>query len=144
MKETVEHGYQLDTTLNLHPANFKRRMNIVDAMDTPALTKFIEEEKMEGSSRVNAYLVEKYRRIAIPIATFILMLIGVALSSRKVRGGIGVQLGFGIGLSFAYILFMQISNTFAINSILPPVIAVWLPNAVFAIIALILLRYAPK
>jgi len=144
MSETISSGKEMDTTLNLKPTNFKRRMNIVDAMDTPALERFIEEEQMEGSANVNAYLVEKYRRIAIPIATFILTLIGVSLSSKKVRGGIGVQLGFGIGLSFTYILFMQISNTFAINGIMPPFIAVWLPNIIFSIIAAVLLRNAPK
>ena len=144
MDERIEQGKELDTTLNLNPSNFRRRMNIIDAMDTPTLNKFIQEEKMEGSANVNAYLVEKYRRISIPVATFILMLIGVALSSKKVRGGIGGQLGFGIGLSFTYILFMQVSNTFAINGILPPIIAVWLPNIIFSIIAVALLRYAPK
>ncbi len=144
MDETIVSGKELDTTLNLNPSNFRRRMNIIDAMDTPALNKFIEEEKMEGSANVNTYLVEKYRRIAIPIATFILTLIGVSLSSKKVRGGIGVQLGFGIALSFTYILFMQVSNTFAINGIMPPFIAVWLPNIIFSIIALALLRNAPK
>jgi lipopolysaccharide export system permease protein len=144
MREEIRSGAQLDTTLSLHPSNFKRRMNIVDAMDTPALERFIEEEKMEGSANVNTYLVEKYRRISIPVATFILTLIGVSLSSKKVRGGIGVQLGFGIGLSFTYILFMQVSNTFAINGIMPPFIAVWLPNIIFSLIALWLLRNAPK
>ena len=144
MEETVNSGKELDTVLNLSPSNFKRRMNIVDAMDTPALNKFIEEEKMEGSANVNTYLVEKYRRISIPIATFILTLIGVSLSSKKVRGGIGLQLAFGIGLSFIYILFMQVSNTFAINGVMPPLIAVWLPNLIFTIIGVALLRNAPK
>jgi lipopolysaccharide export system permease protein len=144
LHETIRSGTELDTILNLKPSNFKRRMNIVDAMDTPALDQFIDEEQMEGSANVNTYLVEKYRRISIPVATFILTLIGVSLSSKKVRGGIGVQLGFGIGLSFTYILFMQISNTFAINGIMPPFIAVWLPNIIFSIIAVVLLRNAPK
>jgi lipopolysaccharide export system permease protein len=144
MHESISSGKELDTVLNLTPANFKRRMNIVDAMDTPALSRFIEEEKMEGSANVGAYLVEKYRRISIPIATFILTLIGVSLSSKKVRGGIGLQLAFGIGLSFIYILFMQVSNTFAINGVMPPLIAVWLPNLIFTIIGFALLRNAPK
>ncbi len=89
-------------------------------------------------------MIEKYRRVSIPVATFILTLIGVSLSSKKVRGGIGVQLGFGIALSFTYILFMQVSNTFAINDIMAPWIAVWLPNIIFSIIAILLVRKAPK
>jgi len=144
MQEEIQSGKQLDTVLNMNPTNFKRRINIVDAMDTPALNKFIADEEMEGGTNVNAYLVEKYRRVSIPVATFILTLIGVSLSSKKVRGGIGVQLGFGIALSFTYILFMQVSNTFAINDILPAFIAVWLPNMIFSIIAILLLRNAPK
>ncbi|REJ83808.1 MAG: YjgP/YjgQ family permease [Bacteroidetes bacterium] len=143
-KEVIRTGMRLDTSLNLKPADFKRRLNIIEAMDTPALSSFIEEEKLHGSSNINSYLVEKYRRVAIPFSTFILMLIGVSLSSRKTRGGIGAQLGLGITISFAYILFMQVSNTFAINGNIPPMIAVWIPNIVFAGIALYLLKVAPK
>lgn len=143
-KEQLRSGYQLDTGLYIHPSDFKRRLNIIEAMDNPTLTKFIHEERLQGSEKINAYLVEKYRRIAVPFSTFILMLIGVSLSSRKVRGGIGAQLGLGITLSFVYILFMQVFNTFAMSGSLPPVIAVWIPNTLFAIIALYLVRAAPK
>jgi len=143
-KETLKSGQSMDTTLPMAPADFKRRLNIIEAMDTPALNEFIKEERLSGSGNVNAYLVAKYRRTAIPFSTFILMLIGVSLSSRKVRGGIGAQLGLGVTISFAYILFMQISDTFAINGSIPPILAVWTPNIVFAGIAAALLRYAPK
>jgi len=142
--ETLKSGQSMDTTLPMAPADFKRRLNIIEAMDTPALNEFIKEEKLSGSGNVNAYLVAKYRRSAIPFSTFILMLIGVSLSSRKVRGGIGAQLGLGVTISFAYILFMQISDTFAINGSIPPLLAVWTPNLVFSGIAAALLRYAPK
>jgi lipopolysaccharide export system permease protein len=142
--ETIEHGEKLDTTLNLHPSDFKRRSNFIEGMDTPDLNRFIAEEKMQGVANVNTYLVEKYKRSSIPFATFILTLIGVSLSSRKVRGGIGIQLGAGIGLSFSYILFMQVCNTFAINDVMPPLIAVWMPNILYSGIAALLLRNAPK
>jgi lipopolysaccharide export system permease protein len=144
MKETIRSGQRLDTVLNLHPSDFRKRVNIVDAMDTPALNEFIEEEKMHGTGTISTYLVEKYRRTAVPFATFILTLIGVSLSSRKARGGIGAQLGAGIGLSFCYVLFQKISETFAINGSLPPIIAEWIPNILFAAIALVLVRFAPK
>lgn len=143
-KETLQSGTSMDTILPVHPSDFKRRLNIIEAMDTPALSKFIREEQLSGSGNVNAYLVAKYRRIAVPFSTFILMIIGVSLSSRKVRGGIGAQLGLGIAISFSFILFMQISDTFAINGSIPPLIAVWTPNVVFSGIAAVLLRYAPK
>lgn len=143
-KESIRSGTRLDTTLTIKPTDFKRRLNSIDAMDTPSLNKFINEEMAQGSENVSVYLIEKYRRIAVPFSTFILMVIGVSLSSKKVRGGIGVQLGFGIFLSFSYILFQQFSNTFAINGSIPPLIAVWIPNLIFAVIAAFLVRMAPK
>ena len=113
--EHIVSGMRKDTTFKIKPADFKRRLNIIEAMDNSELNRFIREEESQGSENVTAYLVEAYRRIALPFSTFILMLIGVSLSSKKIRGGIGAQLGVGITLSFAYILFMQISNTFAIK-----------------------------
>ena len=142
--EYIESGLRKDTILNIRPSDFKRRLNIIEAMDTPALNSFIREEEQQGSANVTAYKVEKYRRTAVPFSTFILMLIGVSLSSRKVRGGIGAQLGIGIFLSFAYIMFQQISNTFAINGSIAPLIAVWIPNFIFAIVAVYMIRMAPK
>lgn len=143
-REQITSGLKLDTVLTIRPGDFKRRLNIIEAMDNTALNSFIREEKLQGSANVSAYMVEKYRRIAVPFSTFILMLIGVSLSARKVRGGIGAQLGLGLLLSFTFILFMQISNTFAINGTIPPVIAVWIPNLIFAIVAGYLIRIAPK
>ena len=143
-RETIKTGIRFDTVLSIKPSDFKRRLNIIDAMDTPTLNKFIDEEIQQGSENVNTFLIEKYRRIAVPFSTFILMLIGVSLSSKKSRGGIGVQLGFGIFLSFTYILFQQFSNTFAVNGSVAPLIAVWIPNIIFAVIAAFLIRIAPK
>ncbi|MCX6291950.1 MAG: LptF/LptG family permease [Bacteroidetes bacterium] len=142
--EHLSGGMRLDTALAFTPSDFKRRITIIDAMDTPTLNKFIEDEKMLGSENLSIFLLEKYRRTAVPVATFILTLMGVSLSSRKIRGGIGMQLGIGITLSFAYILFMQISNTFATSGSVAPLVAVWIPNFIFAIVALFLVRVAPK
>ncbi len=142
--EHITTGARMDTVLSFHPEDFRRRVTIVEAMDTPALNKFIEEEKLHSSENVSVFMIEKYRRTAVPFAIFILTLMGVSLSSRKTRGGIGLQLGIGITLSFAYILFMQISNTFATSGSITPLIAVWMPNLVFAVIALLLMRIAPK
>jgi lipopolysaccharide export system permease protein len=142
--EHIESGYRKDTVLKMKPSDFKRRLNIIDAMDNNELARFIKEEKLQGSENVTNYLVESYRRYAMPFSTFILMLIGVSLSSRKIRGGIGAQLGLGITLSFAYILFMQVSNTFAINGSIAPALAVWIPNLIFTIVAVYLARVAPK
>ena len=143
-KEELRSGFKLDTGLYMYPADFKRRMNIIEAMDNPTLNNFIEEEKIQGATNIDVYLVEKYRRYAVPFSTFILTLIGVSLSSRKSRGGTGAQLGLGITLSFTYILFMQVFNTFATSGAIAPLIAVWIPNLLFSLIAIYLMRIAPK
>jgi lipopolysaccharide export system permease protein len=142
--ETLRQGQRLDTVLPMKPSEFKYRLNIIEAMDNSALNAFIGEQQSQGVANVSAYQIEKYRRQALPFSTFILTLMGVALSSRKVRGGIGLQLGLGITLSFTYIMFMQISTTFATGGNLSPAIAVWLPNFFYAGLSLYLARVAPK
>jgi lipopolysaccharide export system permease protein len=144
MKEEIQKGLRLDTALKFEPKDFRQRISAIDAMDNKALSDYIEELKLQGSSNYMVYQVERYRRFAFPFATFILTLIGVSLASRKVRGGIGLHLGAGISLSFTYILFIQVSTTFAINGDLPPLLAVWIPNIIFSGVAAALLRYAPK
>ena len=142
MEEVISTGFLMDTSLAFYPGEFNRRDNFVETMDTPELNKYIDQEILRGSEEVPFYLVEKYRRFSYPFATFILTIMGVSLSSRKVRGGIGVQIGVGILLSFTYIMFMQISQTFATNGNLPAWLAVWIPNIFFTIIAIFLLKRA--
>lgn len=140
MSEKISSGYRLDTTFAFYPAEFNRRINYIETMDYGDLNKFIAQEKLRGSEEIIFYQIEKYKRTSLPFATFILTLIGVSLSSRKVRGGTGMQIGLGILLSFTYIMFMQISTTFATNGNTPALIAVWIPNMVYAVIAIFLLR----
>lgn len=141
--ETMRSGTTMDSALNLSPKEFNRRDNVVEAMTTPQLKKFIHRELSRGHGDVY-YEIERHRRFAGPFAVFILTVIGVSLSSRKVRGGIGMHIGFGIALSFSYILFMQISKEFARAGDLSAWMAVWLPNFIYAAIALVLYRMAPK
>jgi len=144
MTESIKEGNTKDTLLVLQPADFERRLNAVEAMSFTELNEFIEVSRMQGETNLTAYLIEKYKRTAFPFSTFILTLIGVAVSSKKVRGGIGSQLGTGLAVSFAYILFMQFSSQFAIGGRLPPLLAVWLPNLIFAVIATFLYRMVPR
>ncbi len=144
MHEQLVRGVRMDTTLAINPEEFNRRLNFIEAMDYGELNKFIKEEKLRGTESIPYYEVEKYRRSSYPFATFILTIIGVSISSKKVRGGIGLQLGAGILLSFTYIMFMQVSTTFATNGNLPPIIAVWIPNIAYAAVAIYILRTAPK
>lgn len=142
--ETFEKGKAIDTLLNFKPEEFSRRTNVVEAMNMMELDDFIDEQIMRGDSNISAYKIEKYRRIANPFSAFILTLIGVSLACRKVRGGMGLHLGVGLALSFSFILFQQISTVFATNGSMNPLLAVWLPNIVFSIIAVYLYRVAPK
>ena len=142
--ETVSSGVRIDTTLSLHPSDFKRRMNFMETMSIRQLTEYIDQLKMLGESNVKAYQIEKNKRYAFPFSSFILTLIGVSVSSRKVKGGIGMQLGIGLMVAFSYLLFMQFSSQFAISGSLQPALAVWLPNIVFSVIAIFLYRMAPK
>ena len=144
LNETINKGERKDIELNLKPEEFKRRNNYVTTMDFFELNSFIEEQKFKGSQLIVVYELEKQQRSAYPFATFVLTLIAVSISSRKVRGGIGLHIGIGLFISFAYILFMQISSTFALNSGLPAIVAVWIPNVVFSILAFYLLKKAPK
>ncbi|MBN2523579.1 MAG: LptF/LptG family permease [Bacteroidales bacterium] len=143
-KQVITQGTVLDTAINLSPDEFRMRDNVVESMTLKQLKKFIAKQKMQGSGRVNALLVEKYRRFSFPFSTYILTIIGVSVSSRKVKGGIGMHIGIGLMVSFAYILFLQFSAQYAISGAMPPLVAVWLPNFIFIFVAYYLYRLAPK
>lgn len=144
LNENIRRGTRKDTIINLRPDDFIQNLRDMETMNFRELEAFIENERLKGSENIRFYLVEKHRRIAFPFATLVLTLIGVSLSSRKVRGGIGLHLGMGLTLSFSFILFMQISSTFATNGNLPAMLAVWIPNIVYAILGIYLLKTAPK
>ncbi len=143
-KERLIQGRSKDTTLNISPEDFNKRDNSVGTLDYYALNEAIAREKFRGSQKAVYYELEKYGRLASPFATFVLTLIGVSIASRKVRGGIGVHIGIGLAISFTYILFMQVSETFATNGNFNPILAVWIPNITFGLLAIYLLAKAPK
>ncbi|MEN8226534.1 MAG: LptF/LptG family permease [Bacteroidota bacterium] len=144
LNETLEEGKLIDTTLSIHPDDFRMRLTIVETMSLKELDEFIKKQLMQGETNVTSYQIERHNRIAFPFTTLILTLIGVAVSSKKMRGGIGLQIAIGVVISFTYILFTQFSKQFAIGGILPVMAAVWLPNIFFMIIALFLMRLAPR
>ncbi len=143
-KQEIIEGKQLDTTLNMSPKDFKMRLKSIETLNTPKLKEFIAEQQMKGDDNIEAYKVEMYRRLAFPFSTFILTLIGVSLSTRKKRGGTGLNIASGIALSFIYILFMQVFNELAKANSMPSLLAVWTPNIIFFAIGVFLYRLAPK
>lgn len=142
--EHITAGRRIDTTLIITPSDFGRTPEFVGTMNYGELNKYIKLLKLQGSDELKLYLNEYHKRFAQPFAMFILALIGVSLSSKKIRGGIGMQIGLGLLLSFSYILFQQFASQFSLKGNLDPMFAMWLPNIIYAVIALVLYRLAPK
>lgn len=137
-------GYNVDTVLNFSVGDVVFKSNVVEAMNNSELNEFIKRERIKGSDKIPSYLIEKYKRTASPFAIFILTLIGVSVSSRKVRGGLGLNITIGLGFATLYIFSMQLTTVAAIKVGFTPFLAVWLPNSIFGIIAIIMYRMAPK
>jgi len=144
LKEKITQGAAMDTAINLLPEELYIKKENYEEMTFGELQGFIQRERLKGSEEVVYYDMEKHNRIASPFATLIMTLIGVSLSSRKLRGGIGMHLGLGILLTFAYILLMRVTTVFATVGDLPPYLAAWIPNFIFGLIGLALLKSAPK
>jgi lipopolysaccharide export system permease protein len=144
LKESMSSGTVKDTTLDMRPKDFEIYDNIYQAMNMRELNDRIKKEEIRGTGVMVDLQLEKYKRFVYPFSAYILTLMGVSLSSRKVRGGIGLPLGIGIFLSFAYILFIQFATMFALKGGLPPLIAVIIPNIMFGILGVYLLIKAPK
>ena len=144
MKETITKGDRLDSIIKMEPQDFLIMKGQQETMTSTELSEYIARQKRRGFANIKEFEIEYHKRIAMSFASFILTVIGVALSSRKVKGGMGLYLGVGLGLSFSYILFQTVSATFAINGNASPILAVWIPNILYTFIAIYLYRKAPK
>lgn len=144
MTDRIRSGAQLDTVIALTVDDFYVKKKTVETLNYDELNRFIARQELRGDSNVKYSLIEKHKRFTLPFSAFILTLMGVALSSKKKRGGIGWNIGIGIALSFSYILFMKFSEMFVYTDTLPPGWALWLPNILYAVIAAVLYRIAPK
>ena len=105
---------------------------------TPELIKFIDREKEKGNANLNSYLNELYQRTSMPVSVIILTFLGLSLSSQKKRGGLGVNLAIGIALAFVFVFSFEVLKVVSENKTLPPLLAMWLPNIIFAPLALYL------
>jgi lipopolysaccharide export system permease protein len=143
-QEKITKGRQIDTTLTILPEDLSRDPGFVGTMTYRELEDYIDLLRLQGSDELKLFLIEKHRRFANPFSIFILSLIGVSLSSRKIRGGIGMNIGIGLILSFSYILFLQFASQFSLKGSLSPMLAMWIPNIIYSFIALVLYKMAPK
>ena len=142
--EIISYGFKIDTTLIIKPSDFSKDPGMVAIMKYKELNDYIKLLQLQGSDELKVFLIEKHRRIASPFAVFILTLIGVTLSSRKIRGGIGMNIGIGLALSFSYILFQLFASQFSLKGNLAPMLAMWIPNLLYLVIGIVLYKMAPK
>ncbi|WP_010254835.1 LptF/LptG family permease [Myroides injenensis] len=142
--DIIETAERKDMKLDFDLDDLTPVVYAAETMPLKQLRAFIEKEQMRGSSNINVYLVVLYKKFSIPISAFILTLIAVSVSSMKRRGGMGVNLAIGIALAFIYVFFDKIFGVLAEASSMPPLLAVWIPNIVFAILGLYLLRNARR
>ena len=142
--ERIQRGQMLDTVINLKPSDMGQRWETSMAMSWTELNNYIRAKNAQGDGTVTPYLIEKYQRTSYPFATYVFTLIGVSIASRKVRGGTGLHLALGVLLSLLYIFAMKLTTVAATNAGLDPIIAVWAPNVLFAIVGVLLYRQAPK
>jgi lipopolysaccharide export LptBFGC system permease protein LptF len=137
-------GLSLDTTLSVTPKDFDSNDRNYDGLTMGELTNHIAKMKFRGSTGVEIFEVEKQIRYASPFTVFVLVFMGVIVSSKKSRGGTGFQIALGFMLSFIFILFFTMTRTYAETGSLSPFLAAWLPNSVFAVISLAMYKYVPR
>lgn len=137
-------GEKKDTVFKFDLEDLTPEIYVAETLTLGDLNKFIDKEKARGNANINVYLVVLYKKYSIPVSAFILTIIAVAVSSMKRRGGMGMNLAIGIILAFSFIFFDKIFGTLAEKSAIPPIIAVWIPNLVFGILAFFLLRNAKR
>ncbi len=141
-REDIRRGQKLDTIIPIEPRDFLISKNDHETMTSPELKEYISRQKARGVANIKAFEIEDERRYAMCAAAFILTVIGMSLSSRKVKGGMGVNIGIGLVLSFSYILFMTVTSTFAVSGLTSPFVAMWIPNFIYIIFAIVLYRRA--
>ena len=144
MREKLTRGIDLDTVINVQPQEFFISSKESAQMNNTQLREYLKRQKNRGVGNIQAFEDEYYKRYSMPLAAFIMTLIGVSLSSRKVRGGMGLHLGIGLALSSLYILFSTLSTTFSVCGAMSPFAAGWLPNLGFLLDGIYLYRPAPK
>jgi len=143
-EDSIVRATKKDTVFEFEMEDLTPVEYIAETLNFNELNKFIRREKEKGSSYINRYEVVRYKRYSLPVSAYILTIIAVAVSSMKRRGGMGVNLAFGIGVGMIYVFFDKIFGTMAEQSTFSPFIATWFPNFIFGILAIYLLRNAKR
>jgi lipopolysaccharide export system permease protein len=143
-EETLERGDHLDTTINFNPEDFFRMKDDVQMFNLKELDQMIEMEILTGTGKTYFYQTEKYKRFAAPISIIVLTLIGLTVASRKRRGGIGLNLGVGLLISFTYLIVIQFFSAYGSSGTMAPLLAVSIPNIIFAGVAFVMYKFAQK
>lgn len=144
MHEDVIRHNEMNLDLNIQPGDLKTDKYLKDKLSTAELKRFIRMEELRGTEGLNTYKVELYRRSATPAAVLLLTMIGAIIASRKTRGGSGLHIALGIVIAAFFVLSDRFSTVFSTNASLPPLLAAWLPNILFSLVAFVLYRKAPK
>ena len=143
-RDSIFSGNKLDTIFNFTPRDLIYKSAFAQEMPSNELVAFINISKKRGVKNLNAYLVELYKRTSLPIASYILTIIAVALAFRKRRGGTGVNLAVGVGIMFLYIFFMKVGEVLGSVAGVNSLSYVWIPNILFGSIAIYLYFHARK
>lgn len=142
LRETITRGSRKDSIIEIEPKDFLISDKDQEMLTNPQLKEYIKRQKERGVANIKNFEIELEKRYAMTGAAFILTIIGMSLSSRKVKGGMGINIGIGLLLSFSYILFSTVTSTFAVSGYTSPFIAMWIPNFIYTLIAIYLYRRA--
>ena len=144
-QERIVNSRRIDTVIeNLSVSDFIKVKEDFEEMNFFELRDHIRSMRQRGTEGIRRYEVEMHQRMAQPFAVLILTLIGAALSSRKIKGGMGMHLGFGIAIAFSYVLLGQVGKALGVNGVIAPALAAWIPNIIYTLMAFYFLAKAPK
>jgi len=144
LSDKIEMSEKKDTVFSFDLEDLTPTVYVAETLSILELNHFIDKEIKRGNANISVYLVVLYKKYSLPVSAFILTIIALSVSSMKRRGGMGINLAIGIAIAFAFVFFDKIFGALAEKSTINPLIAVWLPNVLFGILAIYLLRNAKR
>jgi lipopolysaccharide export system permease protein len=117
-------------SLNFTPEELLTKQQKPEEMDLGDLRNSITTQQRAGNDATDS-LIDYYSRFSFPMASLVIVLFGLPISTTKRRGGLAVQVGINILITFLYLVFMKISQAFGKNGALDPLITAWFANLIF-------------